>query len=257
MAEPIDPALARKLDAFTVPALPGTFAERALAAALALPEGEAHRSAPPLPRQRRTAPRRWLRGAVTGLGAVAVGMISISAAAMGYFGEPIRHAVEQAPVVGPVVGRVIERVLPRHARAAKQVAPADVVKPVAPKAAPSAITAPAPMAEPAAPLTRSERRQRLRATLADPEARKAWVEAHPVAARRIERRLQHRSLRREMQRRRIEAGVASGTAPLIEQPAQQRWRIERRERLQQWRERRQRMLEERNLQRDPSDPPQP
>ena len=37
MAEPIDPVLARKLDAFTVPTLPEGFADRLLAAALAEP----------------------------------------------------------------------------------------------------------------------------------------------------------------------------------------------------------------------------
>ena len=75
--------------------------------------------------------------------------------------------------------------------------------------------------------------------------------------RRIERRVQNRALRREMQRRRIEAGVAPGDAQPIEQPAQRRWRMEPcGERLQQWRERRRRMLEERYLQRDPADPPQ-
>ena len=53
------------------------------------------------------------------------------------------------------------------------------------------------------------------------------------------------------------AGVAPGDAQPIEQPAQRRWRMEPcGERLQQWRERRRRMLEERYLQRDPADPPQ-
>ena len=100
MVEPIDTALAHRLDAYTVPSLPAGFADRLVAATL-------EESAPPvspfetaLPTMRRPAARRWLRRGATGLGAIAVGMISISAAAMGYFGEPIRLAVHEAPVVG-------------------------------------------------------------------------------------------------------------------------------------------------------------
>ena len=119
MAEPIDPAAGARLDAFAVPPLPPGFADRLVAAALADSASAAAPSGAALPPLRRPVARRWLRGGVTGLGAIAVGMISISAAAMGYFGEPIRDAVQQAPVIG----KVIERVLPKAARPARKLRP--------------------------------------------------------------------------------------------------------------------------------------
>jgi hypothetical protein len=173
-------------------------------------------------------------------------MISISAAAMGYFGEPIRQAVERAPVVG----KVIERVLPGALHRAKPIAPAKVVKPLLPKVQPPAAAVPALEEALPARLTPIERRQRMRAILADPEARQAWIEAHPRAAQRIARR------RAEFQRRRAEAGII----PRAGMPPQGSMRpllrregltpMERRERIEQIREHRQLMRERRGLLRE-------
>lgn len=240
MAEPIDPKLAGKLDAYTVPALPPGFADRLVAAALAEPApigGD-------LPKLRRTSARRWLRGGVAGLGVIAVGMISISAAAMGYFGEPLRLAVERSPVVS----KVIERVLPKSLHRPKSVPPAKVAKPVVPP-----VQALAPIAQvvdeaPPARLTPIERRQRMRAILADPVARQAWIEAHPRAARRIARR------QAAIERRRAEAGLEpragmpqfqGSMRPLLRR--EQLTPMERRERIELLRERRQHRLERRRM----------
>lgn len=242
MVEPIDPVLAGKLEAFTVPALPEGFAERLVAAALE----DAALAGNELPRSRRAPARRWLRGGVTGLGVIAVGMISISAAAMGYFGEPIRHAVVKAPLVG----KVIERVLPKSLHRAKAVAPARIVKPVAPAVHSSEIATSVPDEMPPARLTPFERRQRLRAIFADPEARQAWIEAHPRAARRIARR------RAGFQRRRAEAGLAPQAGMPLHGPMRPLLRregltpMERRERIEQLRERRQLMRERRRMLRE-------
>ncbi len=242
MAEPIDPMLAGKLDAYTVPALPPGFADKLVAAALAEPAP----SGSDLPKLRCPAARRWLRGGVAGLGVIAVGMISISAAAMGYFGEPIRNAVERTPVVG----KVIERVLPKSLHRPKHVASAKVVKPVTPPAAAPALVSPVADEAPPARLTPIERRKRMRAILADPEARKAWAEAHPRAAQRLRRR------RAEMQRRRAEAGLAPRAGMPLQGPVRPLLRredltpMERRERIEQMRERRQQRLERRGMLRE-------
>jgi len=242
MVEPIDPVLAGKLDAYTAPALPEGFADRLVAAALADPES----TGSDLPKLRRVPARRWLRGGVAGLGVIAVGMISISAAAMGYFGEPIRLAVERTPVVG----KVIERVLPRSLHHAKHVAPAKVVKPALPPAPAPALAVPVADEIPPARLTPVERRQRIRAILADPETRQAWIEAHPRAAQRIARR------RAEMQRRRAEAGLSpragmsphGAMRPLLRR--EDMTPMERRERIEQLRQRRQLMRERRGMLRE-------
>ena len=242
MAEPIESALARKLDGYTVTALPPGFAERLVAAALA----DAAPSRSELPTLRRSPARRWLRGGVAGLGFIAVGMISISAAAMGYFGEPIRHAVERAPVVG----KVIERVLPRSLHRVAHVAPAKLIKPVAkPVQAPEPV---APVLEEAQParLSPIERRLRLRAILADPEARRAWVMSHPKAAQRIAWR------RAEFQRRRAEAGLGGQVRMPLRGPMRPLLRrealspMERGERIEQFRERRRLMRERRGMLRE-------
>ncbi len=239
--EPLDPALARKLDAFTVPALPPGFADRLVAAALAVPDAPLA-GLPPL---RRSPARRWLRGGAAGLGAIAVGMISISAAAMGYFGEPIRNAVSQAPVIGSV----IERVIPKAARQPKKSAPVRLAKPAAPRIeVPAAV--PVPVAGPPARLTPIERRQRVREILADPEKRRAWIAAHPVAAERIARRA-------ELRRRRLEAGLVPPARAEASEPLQgpvrpllRPGRAERLERLERLRERRRLRLERRGLLRE-------
>lgn len=239
MAEPIDPMLAGKLDAYTVPALPPGFADRLVAAALAEPAPDGG----DLPKLRRPAARRWLRGSVAGLGVIAVGMISISAAAMGYFGEPIRSAVERTPVVG----KVIERVLPKALHRPKHVAPAKVARPAPPPVLPPPLVAPIADEAPPARLTPIERRQRMRAILADPEARRAWIEAHPRAAQRLMRR------RAEMQRRRAEAGLGPAPGGAFQGPIRPSLRregltpLERRERIEQWRERRRMMRERRQM----------
>jgi hypothetical protein len=178
MAEPIDPALARKLDAFTVPPLPGDFAERLAQKAAAMPPDAS--SAAPLPPLRRSAPvRRW-RIATTGLGAVALGMMSISAAAMGYFGEPLREAVQKAPVVGPAIVTAIERVAPERfaARLAPAPKPEELARQVSPTEAPEL------QDRESAPPRLLDRVARRR-IMADPEARRAWMDAHPRAAERI------------------------------------------------------------------------
>ncbi len=237
--EPVDPMLAVKLDMFTVPGLPPGFAERLVAAA----QMETS-AAPPLPPLRRPLARRWLSGGITGLGALAVGMISISAAAMGYLGEPIRHAVREAPVIG----KVIERVIPRAARAPKRAAAAKLAKPAAPKieAAPSA--APIEAALPERWFSPMERRERARAIMADPEQRGAWIEAHPRAARRIIHREQ-------MRRQRIEAGIAPG--PEARMPLRAMPGPMRRERLERLRERRRERLEMRGMMGPPVGEAQP
>ncbi len=178
MAEPIDPALARKLDAFTVPPLPSGFAERLAQKAASMPDEVV--VAGPLPRARRSMPRRRWRVATTGLGAIAFGLMSISAAAAGWFGEPLREAVGKAPVVGPAIVRTVERVVPARlvVKRPQAIEPALAANPD--------IAAPSPSGSAGAEdlplwLDRAER-QRI---LADPEARRAWMEAHPRAAVRI------------------------------------------------------------------------
>jgi len=180
-AEPIDPALARKLDAFTVPSLPAGFAERLAQKAAAMPD-EAF-AAKPLPRTRRSTPRRRWRVATTGLGAIAFGLMSISAAAAGWFGEPLREAIGKAPVVGPAIVRTVERVAPARLvlKRPQAIEPALAANPDIAAPSPSRSTA---VEDPPLWPDRAER-QRL---LADPEARRAWMEAHPRAAVRIRER---------------------------------------------------------------------
>lgn len=253
MVEPIDTALAARLDAFTAPPLPAGFAERLVATAAAMPV----EAALPLPRLRPSQPRRWLRGGAAGLGALALGMISISAAAMGYLGEPIRHAVSQAPVIGTVV----ERVIPKALRERGKPAPVKLAQPAAPPSLAATTPAALEEAQPAAPLTPMERRERMRAIMADPEKRAAWMEAHPVAAQRIERRIERA---KEIRTRRIEAGLPvrpqpeAGTgAPLPDAAMPRFQRHERRERLRELRRLRieRRGLEQRGMLPDRIDEP--
>lgn len=267
-AEPIDPALARKLDAFTVPRLPEGFAARAAAAAMALPQDGP--ALPELPRQRRAMSRRWLGRGLGGLGVLTVGMLSISAAAMGYFGEPMREAVGKAPVIGKVIERVIPERL-RHRREHAQLA----ARAETPVVAPSASASPEVVIPPPGP-----RPFMGPGRFASPEERRAWMQAHPVQAARIaERRrewaeahpLQAERLaerrawaeahpeeaaarraaiqqrRMELRRRRMEAGMAGPAGADQAMPMgpgpQQAWRMERRERLRAWREERRRMMQ--------------
>lgn len=266
MAEPLDPALARKLDAFTVPPLPEGFAARAAAAALALPQEEA--APPALPRQR-PLPRRWVRSGIGGLGVIAAGMLSISAAAMGYFGEPVREAVGKAPVIGKVIKQVIPERLRHRERQVETVS--RVQKPVAapsPAAWPEEALpgrGPGPFGGPGRFATPEERRAWIEAHPQEAariaERRRQWAEAHPVrAARKAERRVwleehpeaaarlaERRARRIEMQRRRMEAGVTGPGGPQQAEPMEpgpgQLWRQERRERIRALREERRRMMQ--------------
>ena len=242
-SELVDPALAIKLDALTVPDLPPGFADRLVAAALA--EAATASALPPL---RRPRAQRWLRGGVAGLGALTVGMISISAAAMGYLGEPIRNAVSEAPVIG----KVIERVIPKAARQPKKAAAPRLAKPAPPKVDAAPGPALIEEAQSARRLTPMERRERRREIMADPEKRRAWIEAHPVAAERLMRRAEQR-------RRRIEAGLPPVPGPGArigsQVPVQAMPGPMRRERLERLRERRRRRLEMRRLNPDRIDEP--
>lgn len=175
MVDSIDPALARKLDAFSVPPLPADFADTVLARAMALPAAS---SFEPLPKLRRTARARWLRGGVAGFGFVAAGLMSVAAAASGWFGEPIREAVERAPVIGAVIERVIAKPKPTEAALVKQA-------PTTPEPAQEAASL-----EPEATggANRLEDRRELRRSvvekLTDDPRERAWLEAHPRAAAR-------------------------------------------------------------------------
>lgn len=234
MTDPIDRALARRLDAFTVPPLPAGFADAVAARAMALPD------MPPLPKLRQTARRRWLRTGVAGLSVVAAGMISVAAAASGYFGEPIRHAVERAPVIGAVIERVVPRPKPAAALVRAK-SPAPVTAAPQPEAS---------LAPPALLPPRLERRaERLRRTderlASDPKAQQ-WLAEHPAAAARLEQgreRLHEAEARAgRRQRWRAEQGFAPVVIPVARLTPAER-RAERQRRLQDFRERRLRRLE--------------
>lgn len=252
MTDPIAPALARELDAFTVPPLPPGFADRV--AALATDE-----AAPALPRQRPRSARRWWRASGAGLGMVAMGMVSISAAAMGYFGEPVRTAVHRAPVIG----KVVERIIPAPARKVRVVAKRPVVVPAA-----AADPAPPPPIAQAGPQGRAPLLRAIRQ--ATPEQRRAWLEAHPAAAARIAERRADRlanplppeiraerraRLREAAQARRLRdpLAVLPVEAPYAATPLTPRQRLER---LRAFREQRQRALRQETQ--SPAEPePQP
>ena len=151
MTDPLDPRLTRALDAFTVPDLPGDFADRIVAMAMA--EGEtapvaAAPVAPTIDPTLPTQPRRRLRLWLGGMALAGAGFASFSAAAMGYFGEPLRNAVHRVPIVH----RLVERLAPRHHHAlVGQAAPASPTAIVAPGPAPM-VPAAAPAAAPIAPV---------------------------------------------------------------------------------------------------------
>jgi hypothetical protein len=250
MADPIEPALARKLDAFTVPALPADFADRVMA-------GLDPATTPPLPRLRKARARRWWRVGGSALGAIVAATISISAAASGYLGEPIRQAVASAPVIGPVVERVVARQKPvRAVQAAARARPVAAKPPVAP----ASIAAPALNRFELRAQRQAELRQRVRERIAkDPEAARQWLADHPRAARRIAQRQALRDAAADgdpraarqpaRERRRERLGVMPRTAidPLSRggdlRPG---LRAERRERLRLMRERRLRRMEMRD-----------
>lgn len=210
MADPIDPALARKLDAFTVPPMPGNFADAVLARAMALPPQS---SAPPLPKLRRPPRTRWWRGGAAGMGIIAAGMISVAAAASGWLGEPIREAVVKAPLIGAVIERVVPRTRPAEVELVKQVQPE--------KPLPSAEAVPETDASLAAtdPLERrAELRRRMAERLTDDPARQAWLEQHPRVAARLlrERARRDPELRANIRQAREEWRAERGLPPLRE-----------------------------------------
>ena len=220
MDDRFDPAFQVKLDAFTVPALPAGFADRLVEAAME--DGDAATQPQPqaLPPLRRATKRRWLRGGAAGLGVIAVGMLSISAAAMGYFGEPIRHAVQHAPVVG----KVIERVLPRafhHPVHVAHIVPAHLARRIAPEVQLSPSIPQMIDAAPPITMTPLERRERRRVIMADPINPRAWMMAHPRAAERIRERRAERFApmqnERRMERRqmRLDQGFPAGATPRL------------------------------------------
>lgn len=262
-ADPINPTLARKLDAFTVPSLPGDFADALLARAMVLPPAS---SPDPLPKLRRTARARWLRGGMAGFGLVAAGMMSVAAAASGWFGEPIRAAVEKAPLIGAVIEQVAPRPRPSEATLARRAAP--ITNAAQEVASPSPTPAVGDM--PDRLERRAALRRRIEEKLADnPEAR-AWLNAHPRAAGRIIRRAVRRDpelremVRQERERRRAERGLVplpetdgpltATDGPNGTESMPQGWRGERMRRWQERRERRLRRLEG-NRQEDGTAPP--
>ncbi|MBB5685556.1 hypothetical protein [Sphingobium boeckii] len=105
----VDPAMARALDRFSVPAPSVDFADRILQAAQATPvspvTGNRH---PPV-----RGGRRWTRGRNIVIGTVAFGLMSATAAAAGLFGD--------IAVRVPVIGRLIAAATPesRPAKAIK------------------------------------------------------------------------------------------------------------------------------------------
>lgn len=206
-----EPWLAARLDALVPPPLPADFAARVLEAA------EAHQQVlTPRPAQRPGMPRWRSAGRRARIGGLAAGLVlaglgSVSAAAAGYFGAPVSHAVHRLPVVGPVIERVIPE-KPRHRieAAARPVKHREPARPApestadpAPQPAPLAVTPPlAPpdperiaariaarrerMGLPPLPPQKLERRARVQAAArAD---RMAAAAGDPGAERRVERR---------------------------------------------------------------------
>lgn len=210
MADPIDPALARKLDAFTVPPLPGDFADAVLARAMALPPEPA---APPLPRLRRPSRARWWRGGAAGMGIIAAGMISVAAAASGWLGAPVREAVLKAPLIGAVIERVVPRPEPAGpalVRRAEPETPSPSTEAVPETGASLAATDPLER--------RAELRRRVAERLTDDPARQAWLEQHPRVAARLlrERARRDPELRANIRQAREEWRAERGLPPLRE-----------------------------------------
>ena len=117
---PIDREVAARLDALVPPALPGAFAARLMAAAQATPQ-VAPQVAPqaPLPTPRWRALGRRARFGVAAGSLALIGLGSVSAAAAGFLGEPVNHAVHKLPVVGKLIEKVIpEKRHHHHAEAA-------------------------------------------------------------------------------------------------------------------------------------------
>ncbi|MDE2403492.1 MAG: hypothetical protein KGM17_02095 [Sphingomonadales bacterium] len=210
MPDPLDPRLARALDAFTVPELPTDFTDRVAARAAALA------AEPPLPRRRVSAPRRWWRAGATGLATIAVGVVSISAAAMGYLGEPLSHVLHRTPVLGAA----LEHVLPERRPVHRLVVHRPVVLRPAP---PAPALLPGSDQQPLADHPFARRAfARLRAL--PPEQRREWLDAHPRLAERLRERRAERHAAR--------AGIVLPEEPgIVSRPLLRERLIERRERL--------------------------
>ena len=103
---PIDRELAARLDLLVPPALPADFAARLAAAAQATPQVPALAPLPAVRGRWRAIGRRARIGIAAGSLAL-VGLGSVSAAAAGYLGEPVNHAVHRLPVVGKLIEKVI------------------------------------------------------------------------------------------------------------------------------------------------------
>jgi hypothetical protein len=267
----LDPAMRSALDRFTVPPLPANFADRIIEAA-----DKTAPAARPLPDTvpRPAARRRWMRTSRIAGGVLALSLVSAAAAATGYLGDRAQTITRALPVVGPILAEAVparKKAGPEPARTAA----APRATPVAAAPAPPAI---APMTfEERAEMRRGlrreiiaeriatglERRAERRAALGLPDTpprpREAWAVLRriPPAERRavIER---VREIRREQATRgdavvpSPPGGAVSG-APIPPVPAEAapapgasgepaagRWRAER---LQRFRERRQRLIE--------------
>src|SRR5579864_1373896 len=114
MIEPLDPRIAEMLDAFTVPDIPSDFPDRMVVRALAAPVAEVGTMKIAKLAQMRPQRSRWVRVVTAGTGLLAAGMLSVSAAAMGYLGEPLRQAVTHAIHHMPMVDHVLHRIIPYH-----------------------------------------------------------------------------------------------------------------------------------------------
>lgn len=136
------PAMRLALDTYRVPPLPDDFAERVVAKALA---ESRRRPAAPL------RSSRWRRTGRIVTGTVVAGLLSATAAAAGWFGQP---------VYVPVISELIERIAPAKpkAPAAASIRPAPIASPraelapvIEPVQPPAAAPAPAPAITPPAP----------------------------------------------------------------------------------------------------------
>lgn len=117
MADPVfDPELAAQLDRLSPPPLPDGFAARLAALAAETPQLEPLPALPtartPMARWRAIGRRARIGIAMGGLGLA--GLCSVSAAAAGYFGAPVNHAVHKLPVVGKLIEKVIPEKPRRH-----------------------------------------------------------------------------------------------------------------------------------------------
>lgn len=110
---PIERDLAARLDLLVPPALPADFAARLAAAAQATPQVPPLAPLPAVRGRWRAIGQRARLGIAAGSLAL-VGLGSVSAAAAGFLGEPVNHAVHRLPVVGKLIEKVIPEKRHRH-----------------------------------------------------------------------------------------------------------------------------------------------